>query len=304
MRTLCTLCWILSLAPARAQHTNFNTKRMWFLNKKEVFFGGGITQFAGDLGGVYKISSQHGISDLDLPSTSWNALGGYLFRFHPYWATSSHVDFGQLRGNDALKTNPAIRSRNLHFQSFYVELSQRIECLLFEKTRQESRYPTRKRPRRYFRISPYMGAGILLYNPKAHYQGKWVALHALRTEGQGLPGGSKAYKRISASIPLGVSFQVELSRMWNIGMEAEYVFTFTDYLDDVGGRYYDQTVLATELGEASAYLSNPSTQNSTSYGTGQPRGDKKLDGFFSFGLIFSRNVTYKNYAAKKHRQAE
>jgi hypothetical protein len=143
-----------------------------------------------------------------------------------------------------------------------------------------------------------------LFNPKAHYQGKWVALHALRTEGQGLPGGSTPYKRISASIPLGMSFQVELSRMWNIGMEAEYVFTFTDYLDDVGGRYYDPTVLASEFGEASAYLSNPATENSASSGVGQPRGDKKPDGFFSIGFIFSRNVTYTNYDAKKHSRAE
>lgn len=87
-------------------------------------------------------------------------------------------------------------------------------------------------------------------------------------------------------------------------MEIDYTATLSDYLDDAGGVYYDQQLLGSEMGEASAYLSNPATQNTQWFAEGQARGKDGTDGFFSFTLVLTRNITYKNYRPKKSEEEE
>ncbi len=287
-----------------AQHTNFNTQRNWALHKKEVFFGGGTTLFTGDLGGINKPGANYKLRDFSFPSTGWSGVAGYRYRFHPFWATTSKIQLGQLQGNDALKIDTYQNSRNLHFKSFFVQLSQRIDMVLLANEVMERRYSLRKRSPILYRTTVFTGLGLIYNNPKAKYNGSWVDLHPLKTEGQGLSGGSKAYSRVTAAIPVGVSFVCAISRMWRMGLELEYNFSFSDYLDDVGGNYYDPNQLADEFGEASAYLSNPSTQNTDWFTTGQVRGNDKLDGFFSLALIFCKNATFSNYTRKKEIESQ
>ena len=81
-----------------AQHTNFNTQRNWSLNKKEIMFGFGATQFLGDLGGKDQIGTDYSPIDIDWPSTSIGGMIGFRYRFHPilgyniffkYWPSKS-----------------------------------------------------------------------------------------------------------------------------------------------------------------------------------------------------------------------
>ncbi len=288
----------------QAQHPNFNTRPTWTLNKKELILGGGITQFNGDLGGVNKLGPEHGIGDSKWPSTGWNGLVGYRHRFQPYWATTSSLQIGQLRGNDALKIDPYKHSRNLHFRSSYVELSQRLEVLLLVNEKLGSRYTLRKKPRRYYQIYAFAGAGLLYYNPQARYDGKWTNLRPLNTEGQGLPDGPIQYQRITVSIPIGFGGCVGISNWWRLGIEVAYISTFSDYLDDVGGVYYDQNQLTLTYGEASAHLSNPSIQNTAWFTKGQPRGDNKLDSFFTFTILLKRNIFDKSFIKKTNTTNE
>ncbi len=74
MKLLTGLVLLLTLSNAFGQHTNFNTQRNWSLNKKEIMFGGGATQFLGDLGGRDQVGKDYSLADLDLPSTSWNGM--------------------------------------------------------------------------------------------------------------------------------------------------------------------------------------------------------------------------------------
>jgi len=288
---------------AYSQHTNFNTQRNWSLNKKEIMFGIGATQFLGDLGGRDQVGKDYSLADLDLPSTGIGGMIGFRYRFHPYFATTTSLNVGLLRGNDAL-TNEIIReSRNLHFRSIIVELSQRLEIIILANEKFGARYSlsghSKKMREKNTQLYIFGGIGIAYFNPKAKYQGSWTALRPLSTEGQGLDGGPAKVSPITATIPLGIGFRIGINRMWRIGIEATYVKTFSDYIDDVSGEYYDPNILATQVGPEAAYLSNPSTQNSTWFSKGQQRGDEQKDAYFYLNLTVYRNITYKDYAKQR-----
>lgn len=305
MKNLATLVLLLCSTAVFSQHTNFNTQRNWSLNKKEIMFGFGATQFLGDLGGRDQIGTDYSLKDLDWPSTGFGGMVGYRYRFHPYWATTSSLNVGLLRGDDAL-TNEIIRnSRNLHFRSIVVEFHQRIEAILLANEKFGNRYSLsghgRKAKNHNEQLYLFAGVGISYFNPKAQYNGRWVPLRPLSTEGQGLVGSEVGkVSPVTATIPMGIGFRWGLSRMWRMGIEATYVLTFSDYIDDVSGDYYDQSLLLGQVGPDAAYLSNPATQNTNWFGTGQQRGDPdENDAYFYLNMTFSRNLTYKNYASRR-----
>lgn len=82
----------------------------------------------------------------------------------------------------------------------------------------------------------------------------WINLRDIGTEGQtvGAPDSDpnnaaidgreppKKYSKVAISIPMGVAFDFIIKKSWIIGLEAGFRLTFTDYLDDVGGYYYDR----------------------------------------------------------------
>jgi hypothetical protein len=204
-----------------------------------------------------------------------------------------------LKGNDAF-TNEIIReSRNLHFKSIILELSQRLEVIVFANEKFGSRYsvPGHKGfKNKNQQIYLFGGVGISYFNPKARYNGSWVALDPLNTEGQGLEGGAIETLPITATIPMGIGIRTGIGRMWRIGIEATYVKTFTDYIDDVHGTYYNPALLSSPEAQ---YLSNPASDNSTWFAPGQQRGDKQNDAYYYLNVVAARNITYKDYAKQR-----
>jgi len=282
-----------------AQHTNFNTQRNWSLNKKELVFGFGATQFTGDLGGRNMTGKDYSLVDIDFPATGLGGMIGFRYRFHPFWATSTNLNISMIRGNDA-NTNELIReSRNLSFRSMVIELSQRIECIVFANEKFGQRYslPGHSGARNHNeQVYIFAGVGINYFNPKAQYQGSWVALDPLNTEGQGLAGGAKETLPISATIPMGIGFRFGVGRMWRFGIEATYVKTFTDYMDDVSTNYYDPSLLASP---AAQYLSNPAIDNTAWFAPGQQRGQAQKDAYYYLNIVVQKNITYKDYVQKR-----
>jgi hypothetical protein len=299
MRISIVLIALLLSTLAIAQHTNFNTQRNWSLNKKELVFGFGATQFTGDLGGRDRIGTDFSLVDLDLPSTGFGGVIGYRYRFHPYWATTTNLHVSMIRGNDAF-TNELIReSRNLSFRSMVIELSQRIECIIFANEKFGQRYslPGHSGARNHNeQVYIFTGIGINYFNPKAKYQGSWVALDPLNTEGQGMTGGAKETLPISATIPIGIGFRFGVGRMWRFGIEATYVKTFTDYMDDVSTNYYDPNLLGSP---AAQYLSNPAIDNTAWFAPGQQRGQAQKDAYYYLNIVVQKNITYKDYVQKR-----
>lgn len=266
-------------------------------------FGFGGTQFLGDLGGRNRIGTDYSLVDMDFPSTSFGGMLGYRYRFHPYWATTTSFNIGMLKGDDAL-TNEVIRNtRNLHFKSIIIELEQRIEAIVIANEKFGNRYNLSRHSKKMKdhneQLYLFAGIGVSYFNPKANLNGSWVALRPMKTEGQGLEGGAKETMPITLTIPMGIGYRWGLSRMWRMGIEATYVKTFSDYIDDVSTVYYDPSVLAAQVSPDAAYLSNPSVNNTTWFAPGQQRGDKQKDAYFYLNIVFIRNLTYKDYAKQR-----
>jgi hypothetical protein len=137
----------------------------------------------------------------------------------------------------------------------------------------------------------FTGAGICYFNPEAQYNGSWVKLDPLNTEGQGLSGGAVETMPISMTIPFGIGLRMGISQMFRIGIEASYVKTFSDYIDDVSTTYYDPALLGSE---AATYLSNPAASNTTWFAPGQQRGDKNNDAYYYLNVVAAYNITYKS----------
>lgn len=285
------------------QNSNFNSQRNWSLNKRELLIQAGATQFLGDLGGKDKIGKDYSLADIDFPSTGVNLGVGYRLRFHPHFATTTMLNVGLLRGNDANTKEMYRNARNLSFRSPIVNLNQRIEWIVLSNEKYGKRYfiSGMKGFREHQeQIYLFTGIGIAYFNPQAKYNGSWTSLRPLSTEGQGLPGGPEKYKPYTATIPFGVGFRMSLVGMWRIGIEATYVKTFSDYIDDVHGTYYDPAVLASQVGADAAHLSNPST-NPSWFEPGSKRGDKQNDAYFYLNVTLYKNITYKNYSQRSKK---
>ncbi len=295
-KTFFYLLTVFLTVPVFGQHTNFNSQRNWSLNKKEFLIGFGGTNFLGDLGGRNQIGTDYSPVDLDIQATSLGGMIGYRFRFSPKWATTTQLSGGLLRGTDA-NTQEIIRnSRNLSFRSPVVTLSQRLEWLVYTYEQFGGRYNIpgiRSAKERNNQIYFFGGIGATYFNPQAKLNGSWVNLADLNTEGQGLDGGPKDYIPFTFAIPMGVGFRWGLDKVYRIGFEVTYTATFSDYIDDVSGNYYDRNAIATAYGQDAAYFSNPSVQNQYWFSAGQQRGDKNKDSYLTANIVIYRNLTYK-----------
>lgn len=290
---------------AIAQPTNFNTQRNWSMNKKELTLGIGTTQFLGDLGGANQIGTDYSIKDWDFPSMSFGGSLGWRYRWHPYYSTTTILNVGMLKGADALTSDPIRQARNLSFRSVFINLSQRFELIVLanEKIGRRFNIPNLKGFKDHNeQIYLFAGIGAAYYNPKANLNGSWTTLKDMRTEGQGLPGGAEEYKRITATIPLGIGMRMGINRFWRVGLELSYVKTFSDYIDDVSTSYYDPSILISEVGPEAAFLSNPaSSTNQWLFNPGSQRGDKQKDALFYMNLTITRNFTYSKIGPKGSR---
>lgn len=282
---------ILSLVPiiSFGQSSILNSQRNWAMNKHEISIGLGATGFLGDLGGANQEGSSYNLKDIDFNSTNIGGSLSYRYRFHPYFATSTMVNAGMLRGSDEFTTEPSRNRRNLSFRSFFVMLNQRFEIIVLANERVSGKSRVDHNEQLYL----IGGIGAMYFNPKAMYQGSWTTLHDKHTEGQGLSGGPAEYKRITATIPMGVGFRLGIGRLWRIGLEVTYVKTFSDYIDDVSGEYYDPAIIGAMYGPNAAYLSNPSA-TPEAYNSGSQRGGKQKDAFFYANIMLTRNITYKS----------
>lgn len=303
MRYLFTIILFTGFASLlNAQFSNFNTHRNWSLNKQEVRFGIGATQFLSDLGGRDQLGSHYTPFDLDKQSYRINLELGFRYRFHPYWATTTSVHIGALRASDQFTTEPYRNNRNLSVTTYFLEASQRVDYIFYANEKVGKRYnvPGLKGLRdRNTQLYGFVGIGLLAYAPTA-FNGHRVFLRPLCTEGQGLPNGPEAYGVFTASVPFGVGARMGISRMWRIGVEFSYVKTFSDYLDDASGVYYDKAKLSQLKGPEAVYFSDPSISKSGIFKsqtlTGAQRGNNtQNDAYFYMNFVVTRNVTYKSY---------
>jgi hypothetical protein len=107
---------LLNFLYVEAQNINFNSQKNWSLNKKELMFSVGATQFTGDLGGAGSYGHDYSLYDWDWPSVSYTVGVGYRYRFHPKFATTTTLNLVNVKGDDALSEEPIRKARNLNFK--------------------------------------------------------------------------------------------------------------------------------------------------------------------------------------------
>lgn len=294
LTTIITIAHLMVLA----QHANFNSQRNWSLNKKELQFGIGATQFNGDLGGSVGEGRDYSIKDIDMQATGFAAWLGYRQRFHPLFATTSSLCFFQLKGNDNWSEEPTRYSRSLNFKSLCFEVQQRLEFIFASKELFGSIYNlpgNYSKKSRNFQSYIFSGLGLIYFNPKSEYiDGSMVALRPLKTEGQ-----LEMYSPFSLTIPMGLGFRLGLDRMWRIGLELAYVKTFTDYIDDVSTTYADPKIFDNQQ---AIYFSNPTNGLNPSFKFGEKRGDSEhKDAYYHLNVIITRNITYNDFGRKRRK---
>lgn len=297
-----TLCCYAMFVGAQA----FMRPNEWKKYKREIFVTMGTANFLGDLGGRAGAGKDYSPVDLNF-NQSRTAFGfGARYKLKRSVNVSAKFSYLNVKGDDASTKDPFRNNRNLNFKSNIYELSGRLEGGWQSTKRGGNRYGIRKNFGKMKAVTHnlygFVGMGVFYYNPKGQMaNGEWIPLYPLHTEGQGLVGGPKQYSRISISIPVGGYYKLTLNKIWSIGVEFSYRKTFTDYIDDVGGTYYDPTKLVAAYGTLSAQMADPSlgldpnlitaTQPNAD-GSPAQRGDRQKDSFMSLeitaGYIFKQ----------------
>jgi len=232
--------------------------QQWKKQRKEVFAGVGASNFLGDLGGADQIGT-YGFKDLEPSQTRFSFNGGYRYRFTPALSAKAVVYFARVSASDLLTTELARNNRKLEFRSNLLEVSAHFEYALIEE-HIKGRYV---RGKTKFPVNIYLfgGLGFVRFNPKSrvNFQGDWIALQPLGTEGQGLPGMPAKYSRVTVVIPVGIGFKYPIQNQWHIGLEYGIRKTFSDYIDDVSGSYYDRGKIGDANGPDAQYFADPAS---------------------------------------------
>jgi len=212
--------------------------------------------------------------------------GGLIYRYNlsPRWALKADIIFSKVSGSDG-KTNHNYE-RNLNFVSPISEIGVQAELHFFKLYNATGKN----------HFTPYIFAGLALFsfNPQDSLPGSPLySLQSLGTEGQGLEGQKKKYSLTNVAIPFGIGIKATLGRHISIGAEWGMRYTFTDYLDDVGGVYFDNDILREQRGDIAADLADrrvPSEQHPDLIheDNGVQRGISTTKDWYSFvGLTFT-----------------
>ncbi len=193
--------------------------------------------------------------------------------------------YGQIGAEDWKADSESRRARNLHFRSPIFEVSAVMVYEIFKDKHFGNAWVARPF------ITPYLFAGVSMFhfNPQARYNGSWIDLQPLGTEGQQLPSsGTGPYSRVQVAIPGGLGLSLRIADYAGINMELGYRLTRTDYLDDVSTDYPDLNELA-EYNPTAAELSYRPYKGVSyedyinEYGSVRGNPDAK-DGYFFFNL--------------------
>jgi hypothetical protein len=255
--------------------------QQWKKQKREIILGMGAANFLGDLGGSDQIGTYF-LKDLEFSQTKAHVQGGFRYRFTPTISAKAAFSYARVSGSDRLTKEPARRNRDLEFRSDIWEVSAQFEYALIEE-HIKGRYI---RGKTKFPVNIYLfgGLGFLHFNPKSrvNFQGPWIALQPLGTEGQGLEGGGKKYIRYTLCIPVGIGFKYPITNQWHIGLEYGLRKSFSDYIDDVSGVYYDRGKIGEARGDQALYFADPASYD-TPYSTDKKAFASKTDVYTADG---------------------
>jgi len=294
---------VLYLFNGITQPTHFTRSNHWKHQKKEIIFGVGASNFLGDLGGLNRQGTNFSPLDLEWSVTRPSGHLGFRYRLSQLWSTKSLLQYAILKGDDALTNEPFRRNRNLSFRTHLFEFSQHIEFNIYSDEsfgKRHKIYGLKGLKNKNTLVYLFSGFSVFGFVPQGNADGGWTNLRPLNTEGQGLEGAPESYKLINYGIPLGIGYKLGFDAVWRLTLELTYTQTFTDYLDDVSGVYYNNEAIRDAYGNTAAFFADPSSGAFPGFThEGEKRGDSAHDdGYIFFNFSFARNITYKRSRIK------
>lgn len=154
---------------------------------------------------------------------------------------------------------------------------------------------TEKRKINDFGFGAHAGISVFYFQPQGEYQGEWYDLRDIGTGGQTVNGNDNRYSPVTVGVPMGLHIERYFSRTFRLRLSFTFVYTFTDYLDDVStDRYPDTQALRAanpDNPDAAVALSNPAGLNGlrTSGGGFDAYAFWGFTGYFDLEQIFGNN---------------
>ena len=258
-------------------------------NKSRLIISIGGTELMGDLGGGADEAKHFlGFQDVNLKATRFTYRLGYEYRIIKELSIMADVGYAKLFATDSLSKNEFRNNRNLHSLTTIGYTTTQFRYYFIREK------PMGRNPKDIYlfqRFSAYVlfGGGITLYKPQARYENEWHSLRKLNTEGQGL-GEENSYKIFTFIVPIGFGFKFYLDHEFAIGLELINNYTFTDYLDDVHGDYYDNNAIRSNYGDMAAELADRRIDKSIgSKNNINERGNQQYKDSYFFLML---NVTF------------
>lgn len=264
-----------------------------FFAQYNLDFGGniGVVSYLGDIG-----ASNEGkpfLSNLDLSATRFGIGAFARYKVLPYLGVQANLGWYRISGDDKTAIYLPRKLRNLSFKNDIIELAVTTQFYFFEVPG----IIQTMRTNLSFSAYGFGGFGLFYHNPQALYNGSYVDLQPLKTEGVD-------YGSFGFNVPAGIGGYFTYNRKHKIGFELCYRLSFTDYLDDVSDRYVGAANLesptAVALADRSGELSPESNQEAEilaiNYGgKGALRGNKENnDTYFSFSLNYAYSIKGKS----------
>lgn len=233
----------------------------------------GISQYQGELA-KYNFT----------PEATNLALGLYLRNdLTHHLSYRLQADYTRLEGDDNFAYNNRTKSdrraaRNLSFYSNVVGVNATLEANLFSNRSFSNRN----------KWNPYVfaGLGLFHFNPKTELQGRTYVLRDLPTE-----LNKPKYDLTQLNIPLGIGIKRQFESGWVLGFIFQFHYTFTDYLDDVSGKWADFNEVQEKYGTDIALLTDRSREKN-------PDATQKLNvgkerEYTSFFFFKKKGTTYR-----------
>ncbi len=194
-------------------------------------FGGGmgVSNYLGEMGGK-QLTRRDFVSDLKFQETRQAVNGFARYKIAQNFSIKAGLAYATIRGADSLCTNEPRYYRNLSFRNYLWEASAECQWYFYEVNDLGHTY----RYRDNFRAYIGLGLGAMYHNPKAYYDGQWVALRPLETE-------DYHYTKVTMTIPATIGFYFTIDKHYRIGWNLDWRTTFTDYLDDASTHYVDKS---------------------------------------------------------------
>ena len=266
--------------------------RNWFILLVLSLAAGSLFSQSREIG--FMLGAMHYKGDLNpkMYSTKFLQPGiGIVYRrsYSNHWAFKVGLNYGHIEADDAEAEDNFSRNRNLSFRSQIIEFTSQFE---FNFLPYQTANPNT-------RGTPFMFGGLTIFNfnPKALYNGDWVTLQKIGTEGQGTSQYSTRdpYKRTSVALTFGGGVKLKIGRRFGFTLESGVRRAYTDYLDDVSKTYADPSAIRKEYGKVAAQLSDRSIEKAPGGNIGRQRGDESHKDWYAFTGVQLTYTLSKKY---------